>query len=47
VKLALIVGAVLVLGVGGYVYYSKCHGFNSCINPVCEHDCYENGVRVR
>ncbi len=47
-KLVLIVGAVLIaLGVGGYAYYSMCHGFNSCINPNCKEDCYENGVRVR
>lgn len=47
-KVTLIVATVLVaLGGGSYAYYSKCRGFNSCNNPVCEHDCYENGVRVR
>jgi hypothetical protein len=47
-KVTLIVGAVLVaLGVGSYAYYTKCHGFNSCINPSCVQDCYEKGVRVR
>ena len=36
-----------VVGLGGWVY-SKCGGFNNCLsNPVCQHDCYENGVRVR
>jgi hypothetical protein len=49
-KMAGVVVVVLVLcvlGVGSYVYYSKCGGFNSCNNPVCQHDCYENGKRVR
>jgi len=46
-KVALIGAALLVLGVGGYAYYSMCGGFNSCQNPSCVQDCYENGVRVR
>ena len=46
-KVALIGAALLVLGVGGYAYYSMCGGFNSCQNPSCVQDCYENGMRVR
>jgi hypothetical protein len=47
-KAALIVAAVVVLcALGGYIY-SKCPDLNNCFaNPVCEHDCYEDGVRVR
>jgi hypothetical protein len=47
-KWALTIIVVLcVLGIGGYVY-SKCPDLNNCFaNPVCEHDCYENGVRVK
>jgi hypothetical protein len=46
-KVALIFAALLVLGVGGYAYYSMCGGLNSCQNPSGVQDCYENGVRVR
>ena len=47
-KMVLIITVILIaLGAGSYAYYRTCHGFNSCNNPACEHDCYENGVRVR
>ena len=48
-KLVLIVGVILIaLGAAGsYAYYKACNGFNSCNSPNCQHDCYENGVRVR
>jgi hypothetical protein len=46
VVVVVLVLVLCVLGVGMYAY-SKCPGFNNCTNPVCEHDCYENGKRVR
>ena len=44
-----LVAALLVCGVGwgAYAYYKACGGFNSCNNPVCKVNCYENGKRVR
>jgi hypothetical protein len=47
-KAALIVGALLALCAGAYGYYSMCGGFNSCMNPSCVQDCYdENGKKIR
>jgi len=34
-------------GLGAYASYKACGGFNSCNNPVCKVNCYENGKRVR
>lgn len=47
VLLAGLLVLALLIGGGSYFYYRECHGFNSCNNPVCQQDCYENGVRVR
>jgi hypothetical protein len=47
-KLVLVIGVIVIaLGAGSYAYYKACNGFNSCINPNCQQDCYENGVRIR
>ncbi len=49
-KIILVLIAVLLIcGIswGAYAYYTHCGGFNSCVNPVCQSDCYVNGKRVR
>jgi hypothetical protein len=47
IRIVLLVAAVLVVAGLGYLYY-RCPGFNDCFNnSICQHDCYENGKRVR
>jgi hypothetical protein len=36
-----LVGVIVLclVAVGAYEWYTTCHGFNSCKNPVCERNC--------
>lgn len=47
VVVVIVVLLVCGVGWGAYAYYRACGGFNSCVNPVCQSNCYVNGKRVR